>query len=171
VRCPRGSQLAALEATGPSGIVVTVTALARAPSILGALLLDAACATAPPPLAPVPPTQSSTAAVPPATSSLAPAIRSAETVVRYQIHPRAKACYQDGLQTDPTQEGKVVITLRIDATGAVERSSVWRNEGRAPAVASCIAEAAKQAHFDPPGPSGSTISIPFRFRRAGSTVR
>jgi hypothetical protein len=34
-------------------------------------------------------------------------------------------------------------------------------------VASCIASAARGAKFDPPGPNGSTISIPFNFVKQG----
>jgi hypothetical protein len=91
--------------------------------------------------------------------------RDAEAVIRGQIHPRARRCYQEGLRSDPSQAGRLVIRVHIAPSGDVDESIVASNNGLASSVADCVADAARQAHFDPPGDLGSTISIPFNFIR------
>jgi TonB family protein len=100
-------------------------------------------------------------------SSMSVPVSNAEAVIRSQIHPRARACYNKGLAQDPTQSGRVVIMVRVGPSGEVESASVASNSGLSSFVASCIASAARGAKFDPPGPSGSTINIPFNFVKQG----
>jgi hypothetical protein len=101
----------------------------------------------------------------PATALEAGPPKNAESVVRGQIHPLAKRCYQEGLRSDPSLVGRVVIRLHVAPDGKVDQSIVASNDGLTSSVADCIASAASQAQFEPPGEMGSTISIPFNFVR------
>ncbi len=101
-------------------------------------------------------------------SSMSVPVNNAEAVIRTQIMPRAKRCYQKGLETDPTQAGKLVISIKVSPSGEVDSASPISNSGLSAQVASCIAAAARSAKFDPPGASGSTIQVPFNFMKQGS---
>ena len=94
-------------------------------------------------------------------------ISNAEAIIRSQIHPGAKRCYQKGLESDPTQAGRLVILIKVAPSGEVDSVAVSTNTGLAAGVASCIQSVARRAKFDPPGASGSTISVPFNFVRQG----
>jgi len=100
-------------------------------------------------------------------SSMSVPVNNAEAVIRSQIHPGAKRCYQRGLESDPTQAGKIVIMIKVAPSGEVDSTSVASNTGLAASVASCIASVARRAKFDPPGANGSTISVPFNFVKQG----
>jgi hypothetical protein len=86
----------------------------------------------------------------------------AEDVIRRQIHPGAKRCFQRALEMDPTQAGRIVIKVRIDDSGAVAEAHVVSNLGMSTDVGECIASVARRAVFASPGPEGATINIPFR---------
>jgi TonB family protein len=94
-------------------------------------------------------------------------VSNAEAVIRRDIHPGAKRCYQKGLEADPTQSGKIVVLIKVAPNGEVDSASVASNSGLSAGVASCIASVARRAKFDPPGASGSTISVPFNFVKQG----
>jgi hypothetical protein len=94
-------------------------------------------------------------------------VSNAEAVIRSQIHPGAKRCYQKGLESDPTQSGKLVILIKVAPSGEVDSVSVSSNSGLSPGVASCISSVARRAKFDAPGASGSQISVPFNFVKQG----
>jgi outer membrane biosynthesis protein TonB len=101
-------------------------------------------------------------------SAMSVPVANAEAVIRSQIHPGAKKCYQRGLESDPTQAGKVVILIKVAPSGEVDTATVQSNSGLSPAVANCITSVARRAKFDAPGPSGSQISVPFNFVKQGS---
>jgi hypothetical protein len=94
-------------------------------------------------------------------------VSNAEAVIRSQIHPGAKRCYQTGLNSDPTQSGRLVILIKVAPSGEVDSVSVSSNSGLSAGVAKCIQGVAGRAKFDAPGPSGSTISVPFNFVKQG----
>jgi hypothetical protein len=100
-------------------------------------------------------------------SSMSVPVSNAEAVIRRDIHPGAKRCYQKGLEADPTQSGKIVILIKVAPNGEVDSASVVSNSGLSAGVASCIASAARRAKFDAPGATGSTISVPFNFVKQG----
>lgn len=79
------------------------------------------------------------------------------------LRPRFRACYQAGLNTDPSMAGKVQIMAKIGPNGEVSSASVASNTGLSASVASCIARHVKNAQFSAPGGSGSTLSIPVTF--------
>jgi hypothetical protein len=100
-------------------------------------------------------------------SSMSVPVSNAEAVIRSQIHPGAKRCYQKGLESDPTQSGRIVILIKVSPSGEVDSASVASNSGLSAGVAACITGTARRAKFDAPGASGSTISVPFNFVKQG----
>lgn len=98
-----------------------------------------------------------------ASKSTAP-VANADAVLRAAIG-RFRACYQRGLQDDPGQQGKIVLTIAVQADGGVSAASVARNDGLSPNVASCVAAAARNLQFGAPGGDGSTITVPITFAK------
>jgi hypothetical protein len=94
-------------------------------------------------------------------------VSNAEAVIRTQIQPGAKRCYQKGLETDPSQSGKLVILIKVAPSGEVDSVSAESNTGLSQQVAGCIQAVARRAKFDAPGANGSTISVPFNFLKQG----
>jgi hypothetical protein len=94
-------------------------------------------------------------------------LANAEAVIRRQIHPGARRCYQKGLDSDPSQSGKLVVTIRVAPSGEVESATISSNAGLSAGVADCIAIVARRAKFDPTGPGGATVVVPFGFFRQG----
>ncbi len=93
--------------------------------------------------------------VTPGPASASVPIANMESVIRSQIFPAAKRCYQRGLEQDPTQSGKIVISIKVDPSGEVSSASVAANNGLSGSVASCIVSAAKRAQFGTnPGGAG-----------------
>ncbi|HLK38146.1 MAG TPA: AgmX/PglI C-terminal domain-containing protein [Polyangiaceae bacterium] len=90
----------------------------------------------------------------------------AEAVIRSQIHPGARHCYQKGLDSDPTQSGRLVLEIRVGPSGEVDAVGVTGNTGLSQGVVDCIVQVARRAKFGRPGPTGSTLSLPFNFVRA-----
>jgi hypothetical protein len=101
-------------------------------------------------------------------SQMSVPVSNAEAVIRSQIFPGAKRCYQRGLEQDPTQAGKLVLLIKVSPSGEVDSASPSSNTGLSASVASCIAGVARRAKFDPPGANGSSISVPFNFVKQGS---
>jgi hypothetical protein len=91
----------------------------------------------------------------------------AEAVIRKQIQPGARRCYQKGLDSDPTQSGRLVVVIRVSPSGEVESASIDSNTGLSETVAQCVASVARRAKFDRTGPGGATIAVPFAFLRQG----
>jgi hypothetical protein len=100
-------------------------------------------------------------------SSASAQVNNMEAVIRSQIFPGAKRCYQKGLESDPTQGGRLVISIRVSPSGEVDSASPASNSGLSGGVASCIASVARRAKFDAPGGSGATINVPFNFVKQG----
>jgi hypothetical protein len=100
-------------------------------------------------------------------SSMSVPVSDAEAVIRSQIHPGARRCYQKGLEADPTQAGRVVILIKVSPSGEVDSANVASNSGLSAGVAGCIASVARRAKFSAPGANGSTISVPFNFVKQG----
>ena len=79
------------------------------------------------------------------------------------LRPKFKACYQQGLNSDPTMSGKVTISAKIAPTGEVDSANATENTGLSAGVASCIARAVRNAQFAAPGGTGSALKIPVTF--------
>jgi hypothetical protein len=91
----------------------------------------------------------------------------AEAVIRRQIEPGAKRCYQKGLGSDPTQSGKLVLAIRVAPSGEVDSATVSSHAGLSAGVADCIVDVARRAKFGRTGPGGATIVVPFGFVMQG----
>ncbi len=79
------------------------------------------------------------------------------------LRGRFKACYQQGLASDPSMSGKVVMSTKIGPNGEVASVSPASNSGLSDGVVQCIARAIRNAQFDAPGGGGSTLSVPVTF--------
>jgi outer membrane biosynthesis protein TonB len=88
-------------------------------------------------------------------------IANMESVIRSQIFPAARKCYQRGLENDPNQSGKLIVAIKVDPSGEVSSASVVSNSGLSQQVASCIVSAAKRATFGQN--PGGTVQVPFNF--------
>ncbi len=88
-------------------------------------------------------------------------IANMESVIRSQIFPAAKRCYQRGLEADPTQSGKVVVSIKVDPSGEVSSATVVSNAGLSRQVTSCIIRASQNAKFGQN--PGGVVQVPFNF--------
>ncbi len=91
-------------------------------------------------------------------------VSNAEAVLRSQLAPRARACYNAALAQDPTIAGKLVLSIQIGADGGVTGVSASGMGGQ---LAGCISSAARRLQFASPGGGGSTISTSFNFVKQG----
>ena len=99
------------------------------------------------------------------TTSTVP-VNNAERVVA-GLRAKFRSCYNQGLQSDPTMQGAVTIAAKISPNGDVASADIASNSGLSASVASCIARAVRNAQFDAPGGTGSTINIPVKFVQQG----
>lgn len=79
------------------------------------------------------------------------------------LRGRFRSCYQQGLLTDATMSGKVVVSAKIGPNGEVESANVASRAGLSEAVGACVARAIKNAQFSAPGGSGSQLNVPVSF--------
>jgi hypothetical protein len=84
------------------------------------------------------------------------------------LRPRFRACYQQGLNSDPSMQGKVVITAKVGPNGEVQSAVPTSNTGLSAQVAQCIAGHISRATFSAPGGGGSTLNIPVTFVQQGA---
>ena len=100
-------------------------------------------------------------------SSMSVPVSNAEAVIRSQIHPGAKRCYQKGLESDPTQAGRIVILIKVSPSGEVDSASVASNSGLSGGVAAASRPWRAEPSSTLPERNGSTISVPFNFVKQG----
>lgn len=91
-------------------------------------------------------------------------VSNAEAVIRSQLQPRARACYNAALAQDPTISGKLVLSIQVGADGSVTGVSASGMGGQ---IAGCISAAARRLQFASPGAGGSTIGTSFNFVKQG----
>jgi hypothetical protein len=87
----------------------------------------------------------------------------AEAVIRGQINPAARSCYDNDSDPKSRQPGKLVIAIKLTPLGETESVSIANNSGLTDSVASCIVAAAQNARFAAPGANGATIRAVFAF--------
>jgi hypothetical protein len=87
----------------------------------------------------------------------------AETVVRGQINPAAKSCYENDPDSKAKRPGRLIILIKLTPAGDVDSVSVANNAGLSPSVASCITTAAGAAKFAPPAPNATSVRASFTF--------
>jgi hypothetical protein len=100
-----------------------------------------------------------------APSTSAPVANAEASVAK--LRPGFKICYQQGLNVDPAMAGKVVMSAKIAPNGEVQSVDAVSNSGLSSQVVECIKRKVRNAQFDAPGGSGSTIQIPVSFVQQG----
>jgi len=90
-----------------------------------------------------------------------------QRIVR-QNFGRFRACYQDGLLSNPDLAGRVVIRFVIGRDGRVSSASVNRATLDDEAVTQCLAESFNRLTFPQPAGGKVTVSYPIVFGAAGS---
>lgn len=79
---------------------------------------------------------------------------------------KARACYQQGLSSNPDMEGRASFTLTISGSGSVSSANVSPSGSLSPGVASCIKGALQGLSFDAPEGGAATVSGSFSFVNA-----
>jgi hypothetical protein len=74
-----------------------------------------------------------------------------------------RACYNAGLNVDPTMSGRVMMSVKVAPNGEVSGVDPSGNTGLSDGVVQCLIRKIRNAQFDAPGPSGSTVQIPVTF--------
>ena len=83
------------------------------------------------------------------------------------LRPGFRACFKQGLRSDPTMEGRFVVTAKIFPSGEVASADVVENKGLSAGVVQCALRKVRRASFRAPGPDGVTIEIPVTFVQQG----
>ena len=78
------------------------------------------------------------------------------------LRSRVRACYNQGLQMDPSIGGTLHMSVQLAPTGAVVTVEASSNSGLPDQVAKCTSRVLKSATFEPT-PSGSTLALQVRF--------
>lgn len=86
-----------------------------------------------------------------------------EAVLRGQINPAAKSCYENDPDSKSRRPGRLVILIKVTPSGEIESVSESSNIGVSPSVASCITTAALAAKFAAPGVNGAMVRAAFTF--------
>jgi len=87
--------------------------------------------------------------------------------VMASLRPRLRACYENGLRTQPSMVGKLVVSATIDKDGNVTGASVTTNTGASTIVTGCVVRVLRLVHLDAPaGGNGATLTIPITFSPA-----
>jgi hypothetical protein len=94
--------------------------------------------------------------------SMSVPVANAQAVVRSQLSPAARRCYQKGLEQDPTQAGRLTLMVRVAPDGEVDSASVAQNTGLSAGVGNCVGSAARRMKFEAPG-SASVLQVPVSF--------
>ncbi len=100
--------------------------------------------------------------VQPSEPSSAPGPRP-EDVIRAQINPPARTCFENDPTSRSTQLARLVTVIKVTPAGDVDSVIVANSYGLSPAVVSCILNAARAAKFAPPGSSGAVMRAEFTF--------
>ncbi|HEY8079960.1 MAG TPA: AgmX/PglI C-terminal domain-containing protein [Labilithrix sp.] len=88
------------------------------------------------------------------------AVTDADAIVA-KLRPRFRKCYQDGLSSDPTMHGKVVLNARVGANGEVNGVDVVSNNGLSQPVAACLQATLGRATFTAHGASNVQVPVTF----------
>jgi hypothetical protein len=96
-------------------------------------------------------------------STSAPVANAEATIAR--LRPGFRSCYNKGLANDPSMAGKLVLSIKIAPNGDVSSVNKIGGSGLSSSVEQCIIRKARNATFDAPGGSGSTVQVPVTFVR------
>jgi hypothetical protein len=88
------------------------------------------------------------------------------TVAR--LRPKFRACYQQGLRSDPTLAGRTHIKVRLDAEGNVLMASAEQVTGLTPDVVKCLSSVLVETRFSAPADGSATLVVPIAFQQQAS---
>jgi hypothetical protein len=90
-------------------------------------------------------------------------IQDLESVVRTQLQPRARQCFQRAVNADPSlPDGSLFVSMQVGASGEVSSAGATRT-GLSDQVASCVVGAARRLVFHVQGAAGATVTVPMHF--------
>jgi hypothetical protein len=95
-------------------------------------------------------------------------VSNAEHIVRYQVQPGVRDCYNEALRSDPNVHGTAKMVIHVAPDGSVEDAPTAGDETLPPSLLSCITAVGRSVRFDPPGGSGASIGTRFNFKKAGA---
>jgi hypothetical protein len=87
----------------------------------------------------------------------------AEAVIRGQINPAARSCYQSDPDAKSRGPARLVIVIKLTPAGTIDSVGVSSNIEMSPSLASCITTGARAAKFAAPGANGATIRTALTF--------
>jgi hypothetical protein len=76
-----------------------------------------------------------------------------------------RRCYQRGLDGNPRMQGGVLVYVKVAPDGNVESTTACKTDNISNAVAQCLRTALAEAKFEPPGGTGSTLTVPITFKK------
>ena len=71
------------------------------------------------------------------------------------LRPRMRACANQALSQDPSQQGKLLVTVTVAANGDVQKADITNNAGLSAASAQCMLRGVKNATF----PAGAVRTL------------
>jgi hypothetical protein len=80
------------------------------------------------------------------------------------LRPRFRKCYQDGLNGDPTMQGRTVLVASVGPNGEVKSVSVAESQGLSPGVNACLSRALNNAQFAT-NSGGANLKVPISFHQ------
>lgn len=87
----------------------------------------------------------------------------AEAVIRGQINPAARSCYQNDPESKSKELVRLAIIIKLTPAGEVDSVNVSSSIAVSPSLASCITTAAHAAKFAAPGATGATVRTALTF--------
>ena len=86
-------------------------------------------------------------------------VANAEAVLRRQLEPRARQCYQRAVTADPSlPDGSILLAIQVAPSGETTSVGIASRTGLSAQVGACIQGAATRLVFDPPGGAGAPRS-------------
>jgi hypothetical protein len=80
-----------------------------------------------------------------------------------RLRPGFRSCYNKGLASDPAMKGTLVLDVAVAANGDVSGVARVSGAGLSPEVELCLIRKTKNAAFDAPGGTGTTLRVPISF--------
>jgi hypothetical protein len=75
----------------------------------------------------------------------------------------ARGCYERALRVNAMLQGKLVVGVRVDSTGAVCNTSIAQDGIHSNEVSSCVLGMFRGAHFPPPSGGCVDVNVPMSF--------
>lgn len=81
------------------------------------------------------------------------------------LRSRFHACYRTALKTDPTQQGLLVVTVKVAPNGEVDSTNLAQPTDLAQPLVACVMRALRNAQLEAPGTGGAVMTVPLKFAR------